>query len=65
MTIRAYEVAIQTADLRLSRVEVTTTKAEAVQIARQWARETSGEIAWVHVFSVATDQSVFSIQNLA
>jgi hypothetical protein len=64
MTMTAYEVMIETRDFRMSRILATTTKAEAVQIARQWARETSGEIAWVHVFSLATDQSVFSIQNL-
>jgi hypothetical protein len=62
MTIRAYEVAIQTADLKMRRVEVMTTRADAINAARQLAR--TKEAVWVHVFSLATDQSVFSIQNL-
>lgn len=62
MTIRTYEVAIQTADLKLKRVEVTTTKSDAINAARALARTKEG--VWVHVFSLATDQSVFSIQSL-
>ena len=64
MTIRAYEVAIQTADLKMRRVEVMTTRADAINAARQLARTSGGKVAWVHVFNLATDQSVFSVQNL-
>jgi hypothetical protein len=60
----AYEVAIQTADLRLSRVEVTTTKAEAIKTARELARTSGGKVAWVHVFNIPTALSVVSFQAL-
>jgi hypothetical protein len=59
-----YEVAIQMRDLKMTRVIVETSKAAAIQAARQWAKEASADVAWVHVFSLATDLSVVSFQSL-
>lgn len=59
-----YEVTIQTKDLRMSRVVVEESKSAAIKTAREWARGENGDVAWVHVFSLATAQSVFTIQSL-
>ena len=59
-----YEVAIQTKDLKMSRVVVEESKSAAIKTAREWARQSDAKVAWVHVFSLATAQSVFSIQSL-
>ncbi len=48
----------------MTRVIVETSKAAAIQAARQWAKEASADVAWVHVFSLATDLSVVSFQSL-
>ena len=59
MTMR-YEVATQNKQLKLTLIALAATRAEAIRAARELAR-TSG-VAWVHVFSVATGDAIFSMQ---
>jgi len=55
-----YEVAIQDRQLKLKRVDMRASKADAIKLARAMTIE--ADVAWVHVFSMATGDAVFSMQ---